>query len=65
MFVKPGLRPDDPTQPLQVRGPDNRLIEPGGQVVPDTQFWFRRLRDGDVVLAEPPAGPAVEKGAAP
>jgi hypothetical protein len=58
MFVKPGHRQDDPAVPLIVRGPNKRLLSPQGENVSETTFWHRRVRDGDVVLAEPPAPPA-------
>ena len=54
MFVKPGHRQDDPALPLLVRGPNNRLLSPQGEHVPEITFWHRRVRDGDVVLADPP-----------
>ena len=57
MFVKPGRRQDDPALPLIVRGPNKRLLSPQGERVPEITFWHRRVRDGDVVLAEPPALP--------
>ena len=57
MFVKPGHRQDDPALPLIVRGPNKRLLSPQGEHVPEITFWYRRVRDGDVVLAEPPAPP--------
>jgi hypothetical protein len=57
MFVKPGHRQDDPAMPLVVRGPNKRLLRPEGEDVPEITFWHRRVRDGDVVLAEPPAPP--------
>ncbi len=53
MFVKPGMRPDDRDRALVVRGPNGRLLSELGGDVPETQFWHRRLRDGDVVQAEP------------
>jgi hypothetical protein len=52
MFVKPGTRQDDRALPLIVRAPNGRTLRPGGEDVPATQFWNRRLRDGDVVLAD-------------
>jgi len=58
MFVKPGHRQDDPALPLIVRGPNKRLLAPQGEHVPEITFWHRRVRDGDVVLAEPPAPPS-------
>ena len=60
MFVKPGPRPD------------GRVLSPIGEDVPETQSWNRRLREGDVVLAEPvptsafdPAASATPREAAP
>jgi hypothetical protein len=53
MFVKPGPRPDDPSRPLVVRKPNRQFMSPLGEEVPETNFWHRRLRDGDVVEAEP------------
>jgi hypothetical protein len=61
MFVKPGPRQDDRDRRLAVRGPNGRLLSALGEPVPDTQFWHRRLRDGDVVAAEPyPPMPAIQ-----
>ena len=54
MFVKPGLRQDDRAQQLVVRGPTGALLPARGGNVPETAFWWRRLRDGDVVEAVPP-----------
>ena len=66
MFVKPGPRPDDRDRQLVVRGPNGRVLSPIGENVPDTQFWNRRLRDGDVGEAEDAsAAPALNQGAAP
>jgi len=74
MFVKPGPRPDDRDRQLVVRGPNGRVLSPIGENVPDTQFWNRRLRDGDVVDAciagvdaaeDASAAPAPDQGAAP
>jgi len=64
MFVKPGHRQDDPALPLIVRGPNKRLLSPQGEHVPEITFWHRRVRDGDVVLAEPPALPPPRSPAA-
>ena len=58
MFVKPGPQPGNPGVLLVVRGPNNRLLSAQGENVPDITFWHRRLRDGDVVAAEPPAAHA-------
>lgn len=51
MFVKP--RPG-----LKVRDPIRLdLIEEAGREVGDSPFWRRRLRDGDVVPANPADAP--------
>ncbi|MEX3690820.1 DUF2635 domain-containing protein [Paraburkholderia sp. BR14263] len=43
-----------PAAGLKVRDPDLRDFLPDeGRVVPDSQYWLRRLRDGDVVPVEP------------
>lgn len=64
MFVKPAPWPDAPEdapeKTLAVHFPgrartDRRRLRAEGEEVPDTVFWHRRLRDGDVVLADPPA----------
>ena len=55
MYVKPAPA-------LRVRDPDLRDFLPDeGRVVPDSAYWRRRLRDGDVlpVVAETPDAPAV------
>lgn len=38
-----------PRDGLQVRRPDGRVLTPAGETVPDSPYWRRRLRDGDVV----------------
>ncbi|WP_317201482.1 DUF2635 domain-containing protein [Janthinobacterium sp.] len=58
MYVKP-------TSGLVIRDPDllDRIPE-GGREVPDTDYWHRRVRDGDVVAATPAAPaqtPATER----
>jgi hypothetical protein len=72
MFVKPGPRPDDPSRPLVVRGPNGRLLPETGGEVPDTQFWQRRIAHGDVIAepaterqSEPAAEPASDVSAHP
>jgi hypothetical protein len=57
MYVKPAPG-------LVIPDPDRFDTLPAdGRDVPDSDFWLRRLRDGDVVLADPPAAPATEQGA--
>lgn len=47
MFVKPAAG-------LLVRDPDLRdLLPEAGREVPDSDYWQRRLRDGDVVAVTP------------
>ena len=54
MYVKPADRKVHGVQ-LVVRDPDlHDLIPPEGRDVPETDYWHRRLRDGDVVRAEAP-----------
>lgn len=51
MFVKPAPG-------LVVRDPQTRVQVPeDGRDVPETSYWLRRLRDGDLVQAAQP-GPA-------
>jgi hypothetical protein len=39
---------------IVIRDPDLLdLVPPEGREVPDTSFWQRRLRDGDVILGAP------------
>lgn len=55
VFVKPGKAPDGTVR--LVRRPDRNwspLPKEGGWVVLD-EYWTRRIRDEDVVEAEPPA----------
>ncbi len=62
MFVKPGPRQADRDRPLVVRAPNGRFLSPLGEDVPETQFWIRRLRDKDVIPAEPiSTAPAVRR----
>ena len=49
MFIKP--RSED----LVIRDPETFLpLKKDGEKKPKNQFWNRRLRDGDVVLAKKP-----------
>jgi len=51
LFVRPapGMRVRDPA----TRAP----IPEEGVLVPHTGYWERRIRTGDVVVAEPPVAP--------
>lgn len=53
MFIKPAAG-------LKVRVDAGRLLADEGEEVVDSVYWQRRLRDGDVVLADPPQQPAPE-----
>jgi hypothetical protein len=59
MFVKPvPIQPDDPEAdpiPRIVRfeGRNPLILSQDGGEVPDTTYWWRRLRDGDVEVSEP------------
>lgn len=45
------LKPADPK--IKVRKPDRKHLADDGENLPDTPYWRRRLRDGDVVTARP------------
>lgn len=52
MYVKP-------KSGLSIRDPDLMdLLPDEGRLVPDSGYWIRRLQDGDVIKARPPAAPA-------
>ncbi|OVE45589.1 DUF2635 domain-containing protein [Chromobacterium violaceum] len=51
MYVKP-------TEGFAIRDPDLLdLLPAAGREVPDTDYWLRRLRDGDVVQSAAEAAP--------
>lgn len=53
-----------PKSGIVIRDPDLKTLVPAeGREVPDTQFWQRRIRDGDVTVGKAPATrtAAVEK----
>lgn len=56
IFVKPAA-PE-----LRVRRPEanHQVLAPAGEHVPRDSYWLRRLREGDVVLAEPPVAVPAE-----
>ena len=63
MFVKPGPNPEVPGSLLRVRIPHTFALLPDeGADVPENGFWLTLLRDGDVVLVEPPT-PSTETAA--
>lgn len=63
IFVKPAPQPEG--QPaLKVRKPVNGYLAEGGELVNAEGYWLRRIADGDVVGATPPAEtPAPAPGA--
>ncbi len=58
MFVKPAPYRDNDGELnglMRIPDPDRRDFLPDeGREVPQTDYWTRRLRDGDVVLGESP-----------
>jgi len=56
-----------PKEGLVVYDPDTafEVLPPEGREVPNTQYWIRRLSDGDVVLTStlPPVLPTPPKAA--
>jgi len=54
MFVKPS-HPDLLVANPEARAPMPRHLPPEGAEVPDTdtEYWRRRIADGDVILAQP------------
>lgn len=42
-----------PAPGLQVRRGAYQFLAESGERVPDTPYWRRRLRDGDVLMVEP------------
>lgn len=58
VYVKPG-------EGKIVRHPDGRILPPEGARVPQDAYWRRRLADGDVAIAKPPAQVAPSDAAAP
>jgi hypothetical protein len=53
MFVKPA-HPDLLVANPEARPPMPRHLPVEGAEVPDTQYWRRRIADGDVILAPAP-----------
>ena len=52
MFVKPAT-PDLLVANPEALAPMPRYLAPEGADVPDTEYWRRRIADGDVVLSRP------------
>ncbi|HWX48126.1 MAG TPA: DUF2635 domain-containing protein [Roseomonas sp.] len=58
MYVKP-------VKGREVRDPvTQHALSPEGREVPESTFWMRRLRDGDVRLADAPKPAGKPAGAA-
>jgi hypothetical protein len=57
MFVKPGLGKDG--KPLDIRDAErnDRLPQGKYRLVPNSDYWYRRVRDGDVIAQS--AAPAI------
>lgn len=55
-----------PAKGLSIRDADLLdLLPKDGREVPETDYWHRRLRDGDVVLAKPPAPAELAESSTP
>lgn len=51
---------------LKIRDADLKdLLPDDGRDVPDTDYWLRRLRDGDVVEATPSSAVAADRPSEP
>ena len=56
MFVKP-------SEGLSIRDPDLLdLLPDEGREVPESDYWNRRVRDGDVVIVDATKATKVKKG---
>lgn len=54
IFIQPKPQPEG--QPaLKVRKPANGHLKAEGELVMPESYWLRRIKDGDVVEATPPA----------
>lgn len=57
IFIQPKPQPEG--QPaLKVRKPANGHLKAEGEWVMPESYWLRRIKDGDVIEATPPAGTA-------
>lgn len=51
-----------PAQGLILRDPiTGEILPPEGKHLPDSKYWRRRLAEGSVTIAEPPAPQPVKK----
>lgn len=63
IFIKPTPQPEG--QPaLKVRKPVNGHLAAEGEFVNPESYWLRRIKDGDVVKADPSAESALSAAAA-
>jgi hypothetical protein len=62
MFVKPAT-PDLLVANPEAIAPMPRHLPAEGAEVPDTQYWRRRIADGDVILAPAPEPQTKRRGA--
>lgn len=63
IFIKPKTQADGVT--LKVRKPVNGHLRAEGEWVNPESYWLRRIKDGDVVEATPPAEGAAAAEATP
>jgi hypothetical protein len=62
MFVKPAT-PDLLVANPEAIAPMPRYLPVEGAEVPDTEYWRRRIADGDVILAPAPEQQTKRRGA--
>jgi hypothetical protein len=62
MFVKPAT-PDLLVANPEAIAPMPRYLPVEGAEVPDTEYWRRRIADGDVILAPAPEQQTTRRGA--
>lgn len=63
MFVKPA-KPDLLVANPEAMAPMPRHLPVEGAEVPNTEYWRRRIADGDVILVQPEATPVAKTSAA-
>lgn len=60
IFVQPA-----PGRRVRFPSPDGRVLANTGAMVPQSQYWLRRVRDEDVIITNRPTRPTPEADAAP
>lgn len=50
------VRPTNPDIRVPYPNSPDRALPPEGDDVPESSYWMRRLRDGDVVRVDAPIG---------